>query len=125
MTPIQINNLSRPFTHTLQASYCSSFLCHLRGLTFRRSLPSNWGLLLVQKQESRLDAAIHMFMMWIDLAVVWINANHRVVDVREAFRWKSIIVPNAPAKFVLELPLERFGDFHIGDEIEIVEVPAL
>jgi uncharacterized membrane protein (UPF0127 family) len=65
-----------------------------------------------------------MFMMWMDLAVVWINAKHRVVDVRKAFRWKSIIIPKAPAKYVLELPLDRLSNFQIGDQIEIVNEPS-
>ena len=70
-----------------------------------------------------MDAAIHMFMMWIDLAVIWINAQNTVVDVRPAYRWKSVLVPLAPAKYVLELPLERLNDFQIGDEIEIRAIP--
>ncbi|HLF91318.1 MAG TPA: DUF192 domain-containing protein [Anaerolineales bacterium] len=119
MPTVKIQNLTHPFKIPLQAGYCTSFLCQLRGLTFRRSLPPHWGLLLVQKRESRMDAAIHMFMMWIDLAVIWINAQNKVVDVRPAYRWKSVIVPQAPAKYVLELPLKKLNDFQIGDEIEI------
>ncbi|NJN44023.1 MAG: hypothetical protein HC806_04375 [Anaerolineae bacterium] len=120
MTSLQINNQTHPLRSPLQVDYCTSFLCQLRGLTFRRSLPPNWGLLLVQQKESRLDAAIHMFMMWMDLAVVWINSAHQVVDVRKAFRWKSVIIPKAPAKYVLELPIDRLNDFQIGDQIEMV-----
>jgi uncharacterized membrane protein (UPF0127 family) len=123
MPTVNIQNLTHPFTPPLKAGYCTSFLCQLRGLTFRRTLPPNWGLLLVQQKESRIDAAIHMLMMWIDLAVVWINAQNKVVDVRPAYRWKSVIIPQAPAKYVLELPLERLSDFQIGDEIEINSAP--
>lgn len=68
-----------------------------------------------------MDAAIHMFMMWMDLTIVWINAQHQVVDVRPAYRWKSVLVPQAPASYVLELPIERLPDFQIGDEIKISE----
>jgi len=71
-----------------------------------------------------MDAAIHMFMMWMDLAVVWINSRNQVVDARLAYRWKSVIVPKSPAKFVLELPVERLHDFQIGDEIQIVYPPT-
>jgi uncharacterized membrane protein (UPF0127 family) len=71
-----------------------------------------------------MDAAIHMFMMWIDLAIVWINSQNKVVDVRPAYRWKSIIVPQAPAKYVLELPIDRLNDFHKADEIKITHSPV-
>ncbi|HNB50797.1 MAG TPA: DUF192 domain-containing protein [Anaerolineales bacterium] len=119
MQTVTIENCTRPIKQRLQAGYCASFLCQLRGLTFRRSLPPNWGLLLVQQRESKLDAGIHMFMMWMDLAVVWINTQYKVVDVRPAYRWKSVIIPQAPAKYILEIPLERLQDFQIGDEVKI------
>jgi uncharacterized membrane protein (UPF0127 family) len=119
MQTVTIENRTRALKEPLQAGYCQSFACQLRGLTFRRSLPPNWGLLLVQQRESKMDAAIHMFMMWIDLAVVWVNSQNHVVDVRPAYRWKSIIIPQAPAMYVLELPLARLNDFQIGDEVKI------
>ena len=58
------------------------------GLTFRRSLAPQEGLLLVQRNDSRVEATIHMFFMWIDLAVVWINMDNEVVDVQLAKRWR-------------------------------------
>lgn len=119
MRTVTIENRTRSLGMPLQAGYCASFVCQLRGLTFRRSLPTNWGLLLVQHRESKVDAAIHMFMMWVDLTIVWMNAQFQVVDVRPAYRWKSIIVPQAPAKYVLELSIERLKDFQIGDEVRI------
>jgi len=121
MQTVKIENRTHPLKQTLEAGYCISFACQLRGLTFRHSLPPNWGLLLVQHHESKIDSAIHMFMMWIDLAVVWINTQNKVVDVRPAFKWKSIIVPQAPAQYVLELPIARLKDFQIGDEVTISE----
>jgi len=117
MRVIKITNLTHPLTRPLKADYCQSFWCRLRGLTFRKTLPPDWGLLLVQARENQRDAAIHMFFMQVDLAVVWINAAGKVVDVRPAYKWKSMIVPKAPAKFVLELPLERLADFQIDDEV--------
>ncbi len=119
MQTVTLENITRPLQKPLQAGYCISFLCQLRGLTFRQTLPPNWGLLLVQHKESKIDAAIHMFMMWMDLAIVWINSQNQVVDVRPAYRWKSIIVPIAPAKYVLEIPVGRLYEFQIGDEIKI------
>lgn len=119
MQTVTIENRTRPLKARLQAGYCISFACQLRGLTFRSSLPPNWGLLLVQHRESKVDAAIHMFMMRIDLAIVWINAQNQVVDVRPAYKWKSMLMPQAPAKYVLELSLERLQDFQVGDELKI------
>lgn len=73
--------------------------------------------MLVQSRDSRLDSAIHMFGVWTDLAVVWINDAMKVVDVRLARRWRPLYVPVQAARFVLESAPERLHDFEIGDEV--------
>ncbi len=112
---IQITNLSQPLAQTIRAHYYDSFFCRLRGLTFRRSLPARTGVLLVQSRDNRLDASIHMLFMWMDLAVVWIDSSLRVVDVRLARRWKLAYLPQRPARYVLELPVDCQAGFVIGD----------
>lgn len=86
---------------------------------FRRSLPPQEGLLLVQKLDSRIDAAIHMFLMWMDLTVVWINNAGLVVDVRLARRWRPFYLPVAPARYILEIHPDRIRDFQVGDQVEL------
>ena len=115
---VLVHNLTRPNTHPIQARYCSSFLCRLRGLTFRRSLPSGDGLLLVQSRDSRVDSSIHMLFVWIDLAIIWINNTQQVVDVRLARRWRPAYLPARPARYVLEMSPERLDDFKIGDQLQ-------
>ena len=73
----QANQESKP----ILAEYCQSFFCQLRGLMFRKSIPDNRGLLLVQKTDSKINASIHMMFMWMDLAVIWINNDYLVVDL--------------------------------------------
>ena len=114
---VLIYNLTRPNFPPLQTRYCSSFLCRLRGLTFRRSLSSGDGLLLVQNRDSRVDSSIHMLFVWIDLAVVWINNAQQVVDVQLARRWRPAYLPARPARYVLELSSEHLDDFCIGDQL--------
>lgn len=121
MKIVEIQNSSRPLKIPIQAKYCSTFLCQFRGLMFRRSLASNEGLLLVQKRENRSESAIHMLFMFIDLAVVWLNAEHQVVDVKYARRWRLMYAPQTPAKFVLELPIKHLYEFKIGDQLQLDE----
>ncbi len=122
---ILITNLSRPQAQPVRATYCDSFLGRLRGLMFRRSLPERTGVLLVQSRESRMDASIHMFFMWMDLAVVWIDAQRRVVDVRLARRWMPAYLPQRPARYVLELPAGCQADFATGDVLEFTNRDAV
>lgn len=121
MRQVVIRNCNRPQVTPIVAGYCDSFLCRLRGLTFRRELPQGWGLLLVQERDSRLDAAIHMLGMWLDLAVVWVNSERVVVDVRLARRWHLAYVPQRPARFVLETTIDHLPDFHIGEQVAFEE----
>jgi len=121
MQIVEIRNTSRTLKSPLLAKYCSSFMCQFRGLMFRRSLEPDEGLLLVQKRENRGESAIHMLFMLIDLTVVWINTAHQVVDVKFAKRWRLMYAPQAPAKYVLELPAARLEEFQIGDQLQIDE----
>ena len=83
----------------------------------RRSIPKNWGLMLVHPRENRVDSGIHMLFMFIDLGIVWINEAMEVVDRAYAKKWVSIIAPKKPAKYVLEIDPERLADFQLGDRI--------
>ena len=84
---------------------------------FRRQIPDGWGLLLVQGKDSRLDAAIHMLAMWIDLGVIWINSQGEVVDTCLARRWRPAYVPKSPARYILEMNVTHLSDFSVGDRI--------
>ncbi|MBI4732337.1 MAG: DUF192 domain-containing protein [Chloroflexi bacterium] len=118
MDVIQIQNKDRPLTRPLQAGYCRSFLCRLRGLMFRFLLAPDQGLLLVQPRDSRLDSAIHMLFVFMDLAVIWINSDNVVVDTVLARAWRPAYVPRAAAKYILEIHPDRLNEFSIGDHAE-------
>ena len=62
--------------------------------------------------------------MLVDLAVVWINSNNEVVDVRLARRWRPVYLPQRPARYVLEMQVERLNDFRVGDSVRFEEVGA-
>ena len=77
--------------------------------------------MLVQKNENRVDSAIHMLFVWFDLTVVWINSSFTVVDKKLAKAWHLLYSPKQPAKYVLELSSDHINDFSIGDQIEIAK----
>ena len=118
---LSITNISHSLPQPVQAQYCDSFLCRLKGLTFRRSLKPQEGLLLVQPRENRLDASIHMLFMRMDLTIVWINENKIVVDIQKARRWRPYYVPKQPARYILELSESWLSSFQIGDQLGFEE----
>ena len=109
MQAVNIRNSNRPQMAPIIAKYCASFLCQLRGLTFRKHLPHGEGLLLVQRGDSRVEASIHMMFVWIDLAIVWINSAGEVVDVRLARRWRPAYIPQRPARRAIEMAPTTWG----------------
>ena len=122
MRVVNIINQTRPLSLPLVADYCESFLCKLRGLSFRLHLPAARGLVLVDKAESRVNAAVHMVGMNFDLGIVWLDRDLVVVDLGLARRWRSILAPSEPAQYVIEFAALRLQEFAPGDQIAFEEI---
>jgi uncharacterized protein len=122
MKIIRIENKNKPLPAPLQAIYCDSFLCRLRGLMGRSSMDQSEGLLLVEARDSRLDTSIHMFFVYMDLAVIWINSGHTVVDTVLARSWRPAYAPHQAARYILEIHPSRLNEFTIGDQLEFQNV---
>ena len=119
---IFIRNLTRPIQQPAQVGFCDSFLCRLRGLMFRAHLDRDAGLLLVEKNDSRVNTSIHMFFVPFDLAVFWVNSEMTVVDKVIAKSWHPVYLSKANARYTLEIHPGRFGDYEIGDKVEFMNV---
>ncbi len=122
MKEVLIVNDSNPLSKKLTAGFCSSFFCRLKGLMFRTKIPYDWGLLLVQPSESRVDSSIHMLTVNFDLGIVWINMAGEVVDLAVAKKWIGIKMPKVPAKYILEVDPAWLDEFKIGDKISFVDL---
>ena len=120
--PVSIKNLTRSLSTPATVGFCDTFLCRLRGLMFRSALGRDEGLLLVEARDSRLDSSIHKFFVPFDLAVFWIDSSMTVVDKVIAKSWKPAYLPKAPARYILEVHPERWGDYETGDKVEFKNV---
>jgi len=89
---------------------------------FRDQLEEGWGLLLVQRRENRRDAAIHMFFVQMDLGIIWMDQEQRVVDCQLAKKWRPLYTPAHPAKYVLEVNPEWLDYIKIGDNLDFEEI---
>lgn len=115
---IHIHNLTKKIDNPARVQYGDSFLTKLRGLMFRPRLDPDFGLLLVEKQNSRLNTSIHMLFVSFDLAVFWIDESMHVVDKVLAKSWKPAYFPKADAMYTLEIHPHRFTNYEIGDKVE-------
>jgi len=122
MKVVGINRVDPPLSKPIRARFCSSFLCRLRGLTFRKDLDAEEGLLLVGRRENRWDAAIHMIGVRMDLAVFWLDGGKKIVDRQLARKWHPLYIPDKPAKYILELSAGWYEELSIGEVLEFEEV---
>jgi len=100
-----------------QARWCDSFASKLRGFTFRRHLAPTDGLVLVNGKDDRLNSAIHMFFVFFDLAVIWVNSENVVVDTVLAKPWRPHYAPQSPARYVIEGHPDILKWVKVGDPI--------
>ena len=119
---IIVENKSRKIETLSHIRFCDTFLTQLRGFTFHPRLSLDEGLLLVGTRDSRLDSSIHMLFVSFDLTVIWINANMQVVDKVLAKSWRLAYFAKQPAKYVLEIHPDRWGDYEIGDTVQFKNV---
>ena len=117
MKSVFIKNLSRQAASQIQAEVCDSFTSRFLGLMFRKSIAEDQGILLVEGSDSRLNTSIHMFFVWTDLAVAWVNSDLEVVDTILAKAWRPFYAPAKPARYVIEFHPKRHGDFKPGDRV--------
>ena len=107
----------------VRARRCDSFLCRLRGLTFRRHLGAEEALLLVGDKEGRLETGIHMFFVFFSIAAVWLDGEGRIVDAVIARPFRPFYLPCGPAKDVLEGPPSLMMQVSKGDVLRFEREP--
>lgn len=117
MNSILIRNSTSSTNNIYTVKYCASFFSKFVGLMFRKRLDEAKGIVLVQNKDARLDSAIHMLFMNFDIAVIWVNENHTVVDKVIAHRWAWYYCPIIPAKYTIELSANAYDQFNIGDKL--------
>lgn len=117
-----VSNLDRTNHDPVQIELCNTFLSRLRGVLGRRRIRPDQGVLLVGNRDSRADAAIHMLFVPFDLAVFWIDSEMHVVDKILARSWRLAYIPQAPARYVLELHPAHYPDYEIGNKVRITDV---
>ncbi|PJF28193.1 MAG: hypothetical protein CUN53_01265 [Phototrophicales bacterium] len=105
-----------------KARWCASFWCHFKGLQFRSRLPEDEGLLFVFPKASRSNTTIHMFFVFFQIGVVWLDASGQVVDKTLAKPWRPMYAPRAPAQFFIEANPSILDRVNIGDSIRFDDV---
>lgn len=102
------------------ARWCSSRLCRLIGLQYRRRLRPGEALILVHASDSIATTSIHMLSVFFPIAAVWINGQGRVTSAQLAKPWRPFYASPEPARYVLETEPAFLERIKVGDEIDFV-----
>jgi uncharacterized membrane protein (UPF0127 family) len=97
---------------------CDTFWKRGRGLMFHRPLAEDEAYLFVLARPSVADAAIHMFFVTFPIAVVWLNAEKRVIHRVLARPWRPYYAPPKPALYFLEGPPGLLSRVEVGEVLE-------
>jgi uncharacterized membrane protein (UPF0127 family) len=65
-----------------------------------------------------------MFNMFFSIAVVWLDAQGRVVDKKLAKPWRPAYAPRKPAQYYLEANVDVLERVAIGDLLQFDEESA-
>ncbi len=101
---------------------CKGFWCHFKGLQFVPRLPDDEGLLFITNHEGRSHTAIHMFFMFFNIAVIWLDASGKIVDKKLAKVWRPAYAPATPAQYFLEANPTVLDRVRVGDMLRFDEV---
>lgn len=107
-----------------QARWCDSFASKLIGFTFRQALDPGEGLVLVESGDSRVNSAITMLFVFLELGIIWVNDAGQVVDKTLARPWRLSYASQAPARFAIEASPTILEQVELGDHIQFVTPPA-
>jgi uncharacterized protein len=100
------------------ARWCSSHLCRLRGLQFRRRLAPGEGLVLVHEKDSVATSSIHMLFVFFPIAAIWVDSQGTVTHACLARPWRPYYASPSPARYVLETSPELLERIRPGDVLD-------
>jgi uncharacterized protein len=110
---------------TIRAEVALNVLDQARGLMFREKLTPDAGMLFVFMQEA--ERGFWMYRTKIPLDILWMNANHEIVEIsadtppcpEELHDACPSFGGNTPAQFVLEIGAGQAAaqDLKIGDRL--------
>jgi uncharacterized membrane protein (UPF0127 family) len=102
------------------ARWCSSYLCKLRGLQYRRRLNPGEALVLVHSRDSAAATSIHMFSVFFSIAAVWVNGVGEVTHTALARPWRPYYASPHPARYVIEAEPDFLNRVKVGDRLDFL-----
>lgn len=114
-----IKNLTTGQIIATEVRWCDTLLARGLGLMFRRALREEEALVFVEAKASISLTSIHMFFVFFPIAVIWLDAEKRVVDKKLARPFRPYYAPQRPAQYFIEGHPSLLDRVQIGDRLEL------
>jgi uncharacterized membrane protein (UPF0127 family) len=113
-----IKNLTTSQIIATEVKWCDTFLSKSRGLMFRRPIRKDEAFVFIESKESVSLTSIHMFFVFFPIAVIWLDAGKKVVDIKLAYPFRPYYAPQRPAQYFVECHPSVMDKVQIGDCLE-------
>lgn len=100
-----------------QINICDTFWKRGRGLMFKRTIEEDEALIFCYDKPSIPATTIHMFFVFFDIAVIWLDADRRVVDAQRAKPFRPYYAPRQPAQYFIECHPQTLQWVKVGDQL--------
>ncbi len=114
-----IKNLTSGQTIATKVKWCDTFLSRGRGLMFRRAIGEDEAFVFAESKESVALTSIHMVFVFFPIAVIWLDAEKRVVDKILARPFRPYYAPQRPARYFVECHPSVLDKVQIGDRLDL------
>ncbi len=86
---------------------------------FRHAIGENEAFIFVEPKESVSLTSIHMFFVFFPIAVIWLDAEKKVVGKKLAHPFRPYYAPQRPAQYYVEGHPNILDKVQIGDRLEL------
>jgi uncharacterized membrane protein (UPF0127 family) len=114
-----IKNLTSGQIIATEVKWCDTFLSRGQGLMFRRAIGEDEAFVFAKSRESVSLTSIHMFFVFFPIAVIWLDAEKKVVDKKLARPFCPYYAPQRPAQYYVEGHFSILDKVQIGDRLEL------
>ena len=114
-----IKNLTTGQIIATEVKWCDTFLSRGWGLMFRRAIREDEAFVFAESRESVSLTSILMFFVFFPIAVIWLDAEKKVVDKVLARPFRPYYAPQRPAQYFVEGHPHILDKVQIGDRLEL------
>ncbi len=86
---------------------------------FRRAIGEDEAFVFAESKESIGLTSIHTFFVFFPIAVVWLDAEKKVVDKKLTHPFRPYYAPQRPAQYFVEGHPTILDKVQIGDRLEL------